>query len=82
MELQQRLFDLRRKAGLSQEELANLLGVTRQAIQKWEAGTSQPDIDRLSETDLIAAKAAIETACSGAPRWIIRLLQFFTEHLI
>lgn len=29
MEFQQRLYDLRKKAGLSQEELANLLGVTR-----------------------------------------------------
>lgn len=47
MEFQQRLYDLRKKAGLSQEELANLLGVTRQAVQKWEAGTSRPDMDNL-----------------------------------
>ena len=37
MEFQTRLYDLRKKAGLSQEELANLVGVTRQAVQKWEA---------------------------------------------
>ena len=48
MEFQQRLYDLRKKAGLSQEELAGLLGVTRQAVQKWEAGTSRPDMDNLS----------------------------------
>lgn len=48
MEFQQRLFDLRRKSGLSQEELANLVGVSRQAVQKWEAGTSKPDIENLS----------------------------------
>ncbi|MDE7170988.1 MAG: helix-turn-helix domain-containing protein [Oscillospiraceae bacterium] len=47
MDFQERLFDLRRQAGLSQEELANLLGVTRQAVQKWEAGTSRPDMDNL-----------------------------------
>ena len=47
MEFRERLFDLRRQAGLSQEELANLLGVTRQAVQKWEAGTSRPDMDNL-----------------------------------
>lgn len=47
MSFQERLFDLRRQAGLSQEELANLLGVTRQAVQKWEAGTSRPDMDNL-----------------------------------
>lgn len=47
MNFQERLFDLRRQAGLSQEELANLVGVTRQAVQKWEAGTSRPDMDNL-----------------------------------
>lgn len=48
MDFRERLFDLRRQAGLSQEELANLLGVTRQAVQKWEAGTSRPDMDNLA----------------------------------
>lgn len=47
MDFQERLFALRRQAGLSQEELANLLNVTRQAVQKWEAGTSRPDMDNL-----------------------------------
>ena len=47
MDFRERLFDLRRQAGLSQEDLANLLGVTRQAVQKWEAGTSRPDMDNL-----------------------------------
>ena len=48
MDFRDRLFDLRRQAGLSQEELANLLGLTRQAVQKWEAGTSRPDMDNLA----------------------------------
>ena len=48
MEFQQRLYELRKKAGLSQEGLADLLGVTRQAVQKWEAGTSRPDMDNLA----------------------------------
>ena len=47
MDFQERLFTLRRQAGLSQEELANLLNVTRQAVQKWEAGASRPDMDNL-----------------------------------
>lgn len=47
MDFRDRLFELRRQAGLSQEELANLLGLTRQAVQKWEAGTSRPDMDNL-----------------------------------
>ena len=40
MEFQHRLYDLRRKAGMSQEELATVVGVTRQAVQKWESGDS------------------------------------------
>ena len=48
MEFQQRLYELRRKAGLSQEGLADLVGVSRQAVQKWEAGTSKPDLDNLA----------------------------------
>jgi len=47
MDFRNRLYDLRHQAGLSQEELANLMGVTRQAVQKWEAGTSRPDMDNL-----------------------------------
>ena len=40
----------RRKAmGLSQEELAQLTGVSRQSVTKWETGQSAPDLDRLVE---------------------------------
>lgn len=48
MNFEMRLYELRKKAGLSQEELANLVGVSRQAVQKWEAGTSRPDLDNLT----------------------------------
>ncbi len=47
MDFQERLYTLRRRAGLSQEGLANQLGVTRQAVQKWEAGTARPDLENL-----------------------------------
>ena len=47
MEFSQRLYQLRRQAGISQEELANVLDLSRQAVQKWEAGTSRPDMDNL-----------------------------------
>lgn len=48
MEFQQRLYELRKQSGLSQEGLADLLGVTRQAVQKWESGASRPDMDNLA----------------------------------
>ncbi len=47
MKLNERLFELRRKAGLSQEELADRIGVSRQAVGKWENGISVPELDKL-----------------------------------
>lgn len=46
--LQDRLYRLRRERGLSQEELAAQLGVSRQAVQKWESGVSQPSLEKLT----------------------------------
>lgn len=42
-----RLADLRRKAGLSQEALAAKLGVSRQAVSKWERSEASPDTNNL-----------------------------------
>ena len=47
MPLEQTLWELRERAGLSQEELAQRLGVSRQAVSKWETGQSVPDVERL-----------------------------------
>ena len=44
-----RIAILRRKAGLSQSDLAEKLGVTSQAVSKWECGNAVPDIDILLE---------------------------------
>ena len=41
MTLSEKLIDLRRKAGLSQEQMAQRLDVSRQAVSKWETGVSQ-----------------------------------------
>lgn len=47
MSLGEILLDLRKKKGLSQEEAAEQLHVTRQTISKWETGQSTPDFDKL-----------------------------------
>ena len=47
MTIHERIFTLRRAAGLSQETLAEQVGVSRQAIGKWESGTSLPGLDNL-----------------------------------
>lgn len=46
-EMANRLANRRRAAGLSQEALAEKLGVTRQAVSKWERSESSPDTDNL-----------------------------------
>ena len=47
MALSEKLYTLRKKSGLSQEQLAEQLNVSRQAISKWESGTSIPESDKL-----------------------------------
>lgn len=47
MELCERLIELRKKANLSQEKLAEILDVSRQAVSKWETGASNPDIHHI-----------------------------------
>lgn len=45
--LSENLYALRHKSGLSQEQLAEKIGVSRQAISKWETGASAPDLEKL-----------------------------------
>lgn len=44
MELGKQIYELRKKANLSQEQLAEKVGVSRQTISKWELGETAPDI--------------------------------------
>ena len=47
MELKEKLVQLRKKNGLSQLDLSEKLNVSRQAISKWEVGTTTPSVDNL-----------------------------------
>lgn len=53
MELYEKLYELRRASGMSQEELAEKLGVSRQAVSKWESGATQPELPKLIELSKI-----------------------------
>lgn len=47
MKFHEKLLELRKQRGLSQEELGQELEVSRQTISKWESGQSYPDFQRL-----------------------------------
>ena len=47
MKLSEKIVQLRKSQGLSQEELAERLGLSRQAVSRWESGTALPDAGNL-----------------------------------
>ena len=57
MSFEERLLKTRKGRGMSQEALAEKIGVTRQAVSKWETGEAQPDY-----TKLIALADALEVS--------------------
>jgi transcriptional regulator with XRE-family HTH domain len=53
MDIGKKIMDLRKKNGLSQEELAEKIGVARQTISKWELGETSPDLKQAKEISKI-----------------------------
>lgn len=49
MKLNEKIYFCRKKLGLSQDALAEKLGVSRQAISKWETGAATPELDKLAD---------------------------------
>ena len=47
MTFSEKLYQLRRQKGMSQEELADRLEVSRQAVSRWEMGSTLPDATNL-----------------------------------
>lgn len=47
MNMADRIHNLRKSKGISQEELADMIGVSRQAVSKWESEQSTPDIEKV-----------------------------------
>jgi len=75
MILADKIVSLRKKAGWSQEDLAEQLGVTRQSVSKWEGAQSVPDMDKVVQmsrlfgvtTDyLLKDELEEETPCAAA----------------
>ena len=76
MEVQKILKDLREKHGLTQEQMAERLLVTRQAVSRWETGETQPNTDTLkllskefdiSINTLLGSPRQLFCQCCGMP---------------
>ena len=65
MTLREKLIVSRNKAGLSQMELANQLGVSRQAVSRWESGDTTPTMDKLKALAKIYG-VSLDWLCSDA----------------
>lgn len=65
--MSQRLARLRRAQGLSQEKLAEALGVSRQAVSKWESGQANPDIRYLAAMSRQLGVSADYLLSGGGP---------------
>ena len=65
-----RLVAVRRSHGLTQEELASKLYVTRQAVSRWERGEVTPGIDMMKLVASTTASGAMTVATTPTrPRW-------------
>lgn len=58
-----KIYDLRTKQHLNQEELAHILYVSRQAISRWEIGDAMPSIDNVVELSKIFSISIEELLC-------------------
>ena len=52
MKFNEKLIELRKKEGLSQEQLGNKVNVSRQTLSKWELGETTPELEKFFDLHL------------------------------
>jgi transcriptional regulator with XRE-family HTH domain len=88
MKFQERIQQLRKEKGFSQEELAENLGISRQAVAKWEAGLSYPDVDNLIalsglfKISIDCLLKAEEDDCNRSMLRTEKAVRIFTEDMV
>lgn len=76
MRLAEKIFNERKRLGLSQEQFAEQMEVSRQAVSKWESGQSMPDLDKLVlmsrilgvSTDYLLKEEDVDSFSKGAAK--------------
>jgi len=91
MEIGNNIVNLRKKSGLSQEELAEKVGVARQTISKWELGETSPDLkqakfkvslDELADNDIKEILVEKTTNTEKLAGLILKLIKFIIIFII
>ena len=67
MNLAQKILEYRKKLGLSQEELSEKLGVSRQSVSKWESGQAKPEVDKLVQMSQLFGISLDELITNSKP---------------
>lgn len=81
MQIADRLVALRKKNGISQEALADQLGVSRQAVSKWETGQTLPDTEKLIRLADLYQVSLDELLKKDHPNTVQRNVEASNKHL-
>ena len=90
MLLAEKILELRKQNGWSQEELAEKVGVSRQSISKWESAQSVPDLDKIlvlsrifgvSTDYLLGVKATSTIDITGLTEADVEVVYTLVKHL-
>lgn len=82
--LSEKLANLRKKSGMSQQELADRISVTRQTISNWECGQGSPALDKAAELaalyhisldDLVGDHVGIVVRPKRSGNWLLKNLE-------
>ncbi|PMB83138.1 transcriptional regulator [Limosilactobacillus pontis] len=83
IQLSQQLIALRQQAHLSQEQVASQLHVSRQAISKWENGTTLPDIEKIVQLATILNVSLDELVLAKKPTinqsTVAKIIEAYTQ---
>ena len=81
MSLGKRIKEARLKAGLSQEKTAELLGLSRQAVAKWESGRSAPSTANLLKLAALLQISVTELTGESLDETDFSMFPIFTSSL-